>query len=159
MRLFVVVYMLQRLGISIHAPRMGCDFIYNRRTPQGNHFNPRTPYGVRLTECAFVTVGNKFQSTHPVWGATWLIVLYTGMRPFQSTHPVWGATVYSCDADQGREISIHAPRMGCDRIASALLAHMMDFNPRTPYGVRPLNLLTIRPPRTFQSTHPVWGAT
>ena len=80
-------------------------------------------------------------------------------------------------------ISIHAPRVGCDFQAVGLHDGLRNFNPRTPCGVRlsylePLKRLSdisIHAPRvgcdshlwqhgpvarrTFQSTHPVWGAT
>ena len=78
--------------ISIHAPLAGCDqfstssrrkrFHFNPRTPCGVrplqaprlpfrlYFNPRTPCGVRQINFFFVLYGNKFQSTHPLRGAT-----------------------------------------------------------------------------------------
>ena len=79
----------------------------------------------------------KFQSTHPVWGATLdPIALATSAR-FQSTHPVWGAT---------------APW-------SLQLLMIRHFNPRTPCGVR-RGFESLRAYQAkFQSTHPVWGAT
>ena len=125
-----------------------------------SHFNPRTPYGVRLPVCNFRTAVSGFQSTHPVWGATrWCpvsgchggnfnprtpygvrlnnIIGKMSQKTFQSTHPVWGATrpLYARSACRG--ISIHAPRMGCDDVSDDFVA---DIAP-------------------FQSTHPVWGAT
>ena len=47
-----------------------------------------------------------------------------------------------CDPDEKVQlamtpISIHAPRMGCDVRAALTLAPTKNFNPRTPYGVRP----------------------
>ena len=39
------------------------------------------------------------------------------------------------------EISIHAPRMGCDITECAFVTVGNNFNPRTPYGVRPLSLV------------------
>ena len=100
-----------------------------------------------------------FQSTHPVWGATrkdWPFRPIFG--PFQSTHPVWGATItllvvgvhrpisihaprVGCDLAPAnaiplRRISIHAPRVGCDNGGVALCKAFVDFNPRTPCGVR-----------------------
>ena len=36
------------------------------------------------------------------------------IAPFQSTHPVWGATCKRAYYFRYVEISIHAPRMGCD---------------------------------------------
>ena len=57
--------------ISIHAPLAGCDnsCIRKRRSLIG-HFNPRTPCGVRLVELLPVLLNSKFQSTHPLRGAT-----------------------------------------------------------------------------------------
>ena len=34
------------------------------------YFNPRTPCGVRLFDNTVATQAGRFQSTHPVWGAT-----------------------------------------------------------------------------------------
>ena len=100
-----------------------------------------------------------FQSTHPVRGATRVpSATQTGVA-FQSTHPVRGATYCFVEITRYREISIHAPREGCDR--------------RT-YGLSCRNAISIHAPREgcdacntrlhdddvkFQSTHPVRGAT
>ena len=56
---------------------------------------------------------------------------------FQFTHPVWGATQQVVKIGQQAEVSIHAPRVGCDRSQLA----QNQFSP------------------AFQFTHPVWGAT
>ena len=102
----------------------------------------------------------KFQSTHPMRGATSLIGMMTvNKRLFQSTHPMRGATL-SCDTtkacvqnfnprtpcgvrrkscyNQKKKggISIHAPHAGCDRILAYQRAYRDHFNPRTPCGVR-----------------------
>ena len=74
--------------ISIHAPREGCDV--------NSDFN--------------VYYRPKFQSTHPVRGAT------LGYRPKSAK----------------LDISIHAPREGCDRIQPQYATHRQNFNPRTP---------------------------
>ena len=37
------------LGISIHASRMGCDLRLRRLAYSGQDFNPRIPYGMRLS--------------------------------------------------------------------------------------------------------------
>ena len=103
----------------------------------------------------------RFQSTHPVRGATRSNLQY-GLRTvkFQSTHPVRGATLrvfpercapeyfnprtpcgvrLHCSriAFDIRVISIHAPRAGCD------IPHKITIEEHTK----------------FQSTHPVRGAT
>ena len=145
-------------------------------------FNPRTPCGVRPHIYIYVNRKNKFQSTHPVWGATSHRRSRSCYRPisihaprvgcdvpvkriasfsgsFQSTHPVWGATCDFLDAqaqhsyfnprtpcgvrhiqlvgtEDNNLISIHAPRVGCDRCRQAFRCRWRNFNPRTPCGVR-----------------------
>ena len=101
--------------ISIHAPREGCDS--SRRRPS--------------------TSRSRFQSTHPVRGATNSRRGRRNAREFQSTHPVRGATPYLRRPDRMGQISIHAPREGC------------DYEPTC----------TLLPASSFQSTHPVRGAT
>ena len=147
-------------NISIHAPRMGCDVSDLPNSGVTADFNPRTPYGVRRYPPLLCPRCWQFQSTHPVWGATVAVgfaqsaTLFQSTHPvwgatditdgdgtlnyaFQSTHPVWGATRVHDKAGRVRDISIHAPRMGCDG---------GDFECRLQNTV-------------FQSTHPVWGAT
>ena len=149
-------------AISIHAPREGCDRLYLMALfGTYNNFNPRTPRGVRRP-------------------AAWFKI---GTGPFQSTHPARGAT---CKLGGGRKmtpnISIHAPREGCDGQRVCIWGYPKDFNPRTPRGVRPSASrpaiipfsISIHAPREgcdesacgcsrpggrFQSTHPARGAT
>ena len=101
------------------------------------YFNPRAPCGARQTRIEFASDNIKFQSTRPVWGATYRgdqPVLY---REFQSTRPVWGAT------GAGEEIHRHGS----------------NFNPRAPCGARRPNSNFCGCDSGFQSTRPVWGAT
>ena len=124
--------------ISIHAPRAGCDLSQPSSCQPNSDFNPRTPCGVRL-----MSVLNSIG---------------------------------------GGYISIHAPRAGCDCKCAAAGAASPYFNPRTPCGVRlrrqqhhrGCSAISIHAPRAgcdrarqrstagtvlFQSTHPVRGAT
>ena len=150
---------LKESGISIHAPREGCDRVspvpivypvqfqsthpargatsegtpsivvgwyFNPRTPRGvrraggsgcpaeGYFNPRTPRGVRLDPLYLMFEGDLFQSTHPARGATLGLSLQTS----------------------NILISIHAPREGCDLSGSIGVSSWVNFNPRTPRGVR-----------------------
>ena len=124
------------------------------------YFNPRTSCEVRrYIECPFC---KEFV--------------------FQSTHLVWGATLTSESFDQTWQISIHAPRVRCDRIFLMKTTLYMYFNPRTSCEVRLDSVgamiydifISIHAPRVrcdknfspmqtirwqFQSTHLVWGAT
>ncbi len=101
----------------------------------------------------------RFQFTHPVWGATPVLSAITARGEFQFTHPVWGATQKHDKSKAKGDVSIHAPRVGCDSITHISLTSTLGFNSRTPCGVRPhiFPLSVIK--KLFQFTHPVWGAT
>ena len=104
-----------RATISIHAPLAGCDTSGSYDFYLVYHFNPRTPCGVRRTVPVAALDLNRFQSTHPLRGATGAARSSRscagyfnprtpcGVRPFsaatvsppsafQSTHPLRGAT-------------------------------------------------------------------
>ena len=78
---------------------------------------------------------------------------------FQSTHPLRGATMLFCCTDDVRNISIHAPLAGCDVQQIAHTVDLLDFNPRTPCGVRRILCGFLCIAAEFQSTHPLRGAT
>ena len=126
------------MNISIHAPRMGCD-----------HIGRRAVYRYLI-----------FQSTHPVWGAT-CRAWRTRYGCCISIH----APRMGCDSEydfcaRDIAISIHAPRMGCDRgerIAAAGHRPISIHAPRMGCDVGLINDMTAS--ISFQSTHPVWGAT
>ena len=136
----------QTHGISIHAPRAGCDGRTGeiKAVPakfQSTHpvrgatrimwmyirmadFNPRTPCGVRHDLCEADFWILIFQSTHPVRGATYGFKGLYDAELFQSTHPVRGATRSACHILHYTDISIHAPRAGCD--ISNVLNRLVD---------------------------------
>ena len=78
---------------------------------------------------------------------------------FQSTPPGWEATAYLEQhyADYG--ISIHASRMGGDRLNTELVIPLSHFNPRLPDGRRHETDATTAASTAFQSTPPGWEAT
>ena len=147
--------------ISIHAPLAGCDSAspatmaatsayFNPRTPCGvrqrcgrnrvperRNFNPRTPCGVRPGFFARLLYIIRFQSTHPLRGATLSDSRMFSSVGFQSTHPLRGATSQF----------------------NRLCKQPYHFNPRTPCGVRPLTARCPLIAILFQSTHPLRGAT
>ena len=109
--------------------------IYNFRC---FYFNPRTSCEVRPRFSRFFIAASSFQSTHLVWGATWIlksggkrkwhfnprtscevrqavILMVLMYLSFQSTHLVWGATMNMPYSTINCYISIHAPRVRCDR--------------------------------------------
>ena len=145
------------------------------------NFNPRTPCGVRLSFGAFPLICFTFQSTHPLRGAT---RTGRGVRPKRSISihaPLAGcdgqlvggrgvrdisihAPLAGCDACREvslrrLRISIHAPLAGCDAPTFNLAFSGLNFNPRTPCGVRPRTNVPDVGRQPFQSTHPLRGAT
>ena len=78
-------------------------------------FNSRTPGGVRLAASSVAEAQTTFQFTHPGRGATRL-----------------------CEegAEDLLEVSIHAPREGCDQDKRPYRLFTRGFNSRTPGGVR-----------------------
>ena len=104
------------LTISIHAPLVGSDRElvewfppgppdFNPRSPCGerrttrtsvrptsNYFNPRSPCGERLFAPDIGLLLSIFQSTLPLWGATFPSNRGRPLCAFQSTLPLWGAT-------------------------------------------------------------------
>ena len=125
--------------ISIHAPLTGCDSFdtsyyilihnFNPRTPYGmrpftrriydqcQHFNPRTPYGMRHCQCQNLFACCLISIHAPLTGCDCLM---HSIGHIQSP------------------ISIHAPLTGCDlKILMLKGKDGDDFNPRTPYGMRP----------------------
>ena len=105
------------IRISIHAPRAGCDSHTAEQLQPHTEISIHAPRaGCDLSVYLLSILVHRFQSTHPVRGAT----QYPGMLCRQVS------------------ISIHAPRAGCDEQAFGEVEVKSDyFNPRTPCGVRP----------------------
>ena len=99
---------------------MGCDGNQLFRYFAATNFNPRSPNGLRRTTA----------------------IDGLSERLFQSTQPEWAATVPYCWHCGAVMISIHAARMGCDVIADDLTESQINFNPRSPNGLRQ-NLKTV----------------
>ena len=62
-------------------------------------------------------------------------------------------------ADQAVGISIHAPRGGSDNLCRRRFLDLWNFNPRSPWGERPVKFSPLATWHLFQSTLPVGGAT
>ena len=87
------LWLLDDENISIHAPLAGCDRGVTVQPLKDIDFNPRTPCGVRPFASPTSVVLARFQSTHPLRGATRRgSASRTPTQPFQSTHPLRGAT-------------------------------------------------------------------
>ena len=123
--------------ISIHAPRAGSNRVCLTTKNELFYFNPRSPCGERHRGGQPALRQERFQSTLPVRGATF--VLWSRERLYR--------------------ISIHAPRAGSDHTRHSHFLRLSDFNPRSPCGERPKIRLTGATISLFQSTLPVRGAT
>ena len=80
-------------------------------------------------------------------------------KPFQSTHPVRGATGQRDNADNGNQISIHAPREGCDSGRIDYTSEQYAFQSTHPVRGATGRKCGRTTDYIFQSTHPVRGAT
>ena len=125
-------------------------FLYfNPRTPYGMRlnivfsgscdpdFNPRTPYGMRRVFFMLSSHHAIFQSTHPLRDATYLnLVMSLAETRFQSTHPLRDAT-WDVRHRQERQSNFN-PRTpyGMRPLDPSEVARQTNFNPRTPYGMR-----------------------
>ena len=140
---------------------------FNSRTPGGvRHtsmiepiamlrFNSRTPGGVRLLLVALPDRPRfLFQFTHPGRGATASCFTSKGSTEFQFTHPGRGATSDTVILEYLYDVSIHAPREGCDPSSGESPLALEGFNSRTPGGVRLQRQAICVTSRSFNSRTP-----
>ena len=124
------------------------------------NFNPRTPHGVRPFQISALYVKEVFQSTHPSRGATTKLIPFPDLSSHFNPRTPHGVRPprRGLRLPLG-QISIHAPLTGCDDTLTASSpehspfqsthpsrgatnrqahhpAYPVDFNPRTPHGVR-----------------------
>ena len=169
--------------ISIHAPRAGCDVGVAFAPGENKYFNPRTPCGVRLfwtrtpqamrlisihapragcdrTEHGETVLREKFQSTHPVRGATKARVCHPCQRAYFNPRTPCGVRRTGCcfAAENSTDFNPRTP-CGVRPRGWTVTAMPKNFNPRTPCGVRQSAAPHSQTRSTFQSTHPVRGAT
>ena len=78
--------------ISIHAPRAGCDTMTRTMSPPLSNFNPRTPCGVRRGRCYEIQQHQHFNPRTPCGVRRGALHSRLNQLRFQSTHPVRGAT-------------------------------------------------------------------
>ena len=100
--------------VSIHAPRVGCDYLLIMLVSLLIGFNSRTPCGVRLISTSISPSIIKFQFTHPVWGATAIVA---------------GSIIYHLSFNSRTPCGVRLPTY-------AGIYEVERFNSRTPCGVR-----------------------
>ena len=103
----------------------------------------------------------EFQSTLPVWGATWRALReYRLHRHFNPRSPCGERPSYRSSALSRFSISIHAPRVGSDGTGLERLHRKEVFQSTLPvWGATPMWWTRSNLKAAFQSTLPVWGAT
>ena len=108
--------------ISIHAPRAGCDSCRICLSRVLSNFNPRTPCGVRPLSAPSISSYSDFNPRTPCGVRPCLLVYYLGQGHFNPRTPC-GVRRHMVKYMDGQiDISIHAPRAGCD-------GKFDDFNP------------------------------
>ena len=105
-----------RRGISIHAPREGCDVALPVLRPSALQFQSTHPVRGATAHGSPVYAPMGISIHAPREGCDIASRRSTGTpTKFQSTHPVRGATRRNRITAIKNGISIHAPREGCDR--------------------------------------------
>ena len=123
-------------------------------------FQPTPPVGAATLMMAFFKTNSTFQPTPPVGAATPPALKITpSLTIFQPTPPVGAATAESEFNSSGLTISTHATRGGGDAVRENINAHVADFNPRHPWGRRPMDRGRRFVLPEFQPTPPVGAAT
>ena len=118
-------------------PGRGATCSFRQTSPWMRSFNSRTPGGVRLNLKYTSHATDSFNSRTP-----------GGVRH----------NGYS-NSDDPKDVSIHAPREGCDVKVRRSSSTASSFNSRTPGGVRQICMPTFLIALRFQFTHPGRGAT
>ena len=148
-------------GVSIHAPREGCDSsLTGAHTPHAASFNSRTPGGVRLV-LIITPMGDRHVSIHaPREGCDHdELCSVIGRSVFQFTHPGRGATINSMAQKLFGVFQFTHPGRGATGSPTTMEIPPSGFNSRTPGGVRhPVGWVNCFA-EWFQFTHPGRGAT
>ena len=149
-----------KILISIHAPREGCDSTTHGSPPTGLDFNPRTPRGVRLLLGLSLTRPQNFNPRTPRGVRPNRLPLCSACRHFNPRTPRGVRRTRSPSRQTGTAISIHAPREGCDRARSVTKAGRVGFQSTHPArGATCFGGDGVTGAVIFQSTHPARGAT
>ena len=102
------------------------------------NFNPRTPCGVRRGVPGLLPGPcHDFNPRTPCGVRPWRLGGFWGYKHFNPRTPCGVRQDYAAFKETVNAISIHAPRVGCDKV--------LALGSPTAWS--------------FQSTHPVWGAT
>ncbi len=96
----------------------------------------------------------EFQSTHPARDALQHHTFTLIYREVSIHAPHMGCDDSAAVLKSIDEVSIHAPHTGCDVLAMADIKSTFSFNPRIPHGMRREAFINDDLGMLFQSTHP-----
>ena len=134
----VRVFSVPASVVSIHAPWEGCDSWSKAGGLGRASFNSRTLGRVRLSPSPVSSQSSEFQFTHPGKGAT----TQCPRQPAGSCRSFNSRTLGRVRLEDliqlanSRQVSIHAPWEGCDKILPMAVATPPGFNSRTLGRVR-----------------------
>ena len=146
--------------ISIHAPLTGCDAYRPDMRRTNQHFNPRTPHGVRLFGTENISQTRIISIHAPLTGCDRESCEKTKqMFDFNPRTPHGVRLRQDGVKNSPRRISIHAPLTGCD-VKVKLVGVRVWISIHAPLtGCDGSPLATRSNAFLFQSTHPSRGAT
>ena len=146
--------------ISIHAPIVGCDWLGMVRFMRYRNFNPRTHRGVRLIKWTLSTRIIYFNPrTHRGVRLKSERRSKNKLRSISIHAPIVGCDFSCAYRSASSFISIHAPIVGCDVLASVKRAMHTNISIHAPIvGCDIRRIIIIWLKTKFQSTHPSWGA-
>ena len=141
-------------------PVRGATFAFQEEVVYLPCFNSRTPCGVRLLLRPLRIFLSSFNSRTPCGVRLKWCRRLSAVCLFQFTHPVRGATHGNAELTQLCEVSIHAPRAGCDSNVTNCDKSRAQFQFTHPVrGATQRAWLSMGRLFQFQFTHPVRGAT
>ena len=104
------------MAISIHAARMGCDYLYSCASFLRSLISIHAArMGCDVCWWRQLRVRQDCNSRSPHWHRKFEKVVVNTRFGFQSTQPEWAATGDKDEVVVPALISIHAARMGCDK--------------------------------------------
>ena len=103
------------------------------------YFNPRSPYGERRSLGRPAQSHGDFNPRSPYGERPRSMSGRRELSSFQSTLPLRGATAHANVDRMVIGISIHAPLTGSDSTRQRDYHLRRNFNPRSPYGERPMS--------------------
>ena len=145
--------------ISTHAPLAGRDSRSTSRSASSRYFNPRAPCGARHYGHGLTYLGERFQPTRPLRGATIPRAFKLAMiSTFQPTRPLRGATTREQIEYIDEAFQPTRPLRGAT-LTTVFARSSMIFQPTRPLRGATTAVIGLPFLSGFQPTRPLRGAT